>query len=72
MIILDILITIAELILLLFVTMTLILTARNNKFQKLWDKEKADILRIEPAITRAELCERYVMFCKRNDCKVEF
>lgn len=72
MIILDILITIAEFVLLLFVTITLILIARNNKFQKLWVKEKSDMLRIEPAITKAELCERYVMFCKRNDCKVEF
>ena len=42
------------------------------KYQKMWDKEKAMRLRVDPAITKAELCEQYVMFCNRNGCKVEF
>ena len=48
------------------------LALRDRKFQKLWDKEKAMRLRIDPNISRADLCEQYVMFCKRNDCRVEF
>lgn len=50
----------------------LILVLRDRKYQKLWDKEKAMRLRFKPTISRAELCEYYVMFCKRNDCRVNF
>ena len=56
----------------LYVLADLILVVRNNKYQKKWNKEKATRIRIDPNITRAELCEQYVMFCKRNDCKVDF
>ena len=45
---------------------------RVKKFQKLWEKEKAMRLRIDPTIPRERLCEHYVMFCKRNNCKVEY
>ena len=45
---------------------------RNRKYQKLWDKEKLMRIRLNPKISRAELCEFYVMFCKRNNCNVEF
>ena len=61
-----------EILIFLYVLADLILTVRNNKYQKIWNKEKAARIRIDPAITRAELCEQYVMFCKRNECKVEF
>lgn len=56
----------------LYVLVELIMLIRNAKYQKIWEREKALRLRVDPAITRAELCEYYVMFCKRNDCKVEF
>ena len=45
---------------------------RDNKYQKIWNKEKAMRMRVDPAITRAELCEQYVMFRKKNKCNVEF
>ena len=50
----------------------LILIIRNNKYQKKWNETKAKLIKIDPNITRAELCEQYVMFCKRNKCKVDF
>ena len=49
-----------------------ILAIRNHKCQKKWNESKAKLIKIDPAITRAEMCEQYVMFCKRNDCKVDF
>lgn len=58
--------------LLFYVLVELMFTIRNFKYQKKWNAKKALYIRIDPAITRAELCEQYVMFCKRNDCKVEF
>lgn len=72
MIIFDILIWIAEVFIFLYVFADLVCSVRNNKYQKIWNKEKAERLRIDPGITRAELCEQYVMFCKRNDCKVDY
>jgi hypothetical protein len=72
MIIFDILIWIAEIFIFLYVFADLVCSVRNNKYQKIWNKEKAQRLRIDPGITRAELCEQYVMFCKRNDCKVDY
>lgn len=56
----------------LYFLINLIIELRNRKYQKIWNKKKANIIRIDPTITRAELCEQYVMFCKRNGCKVEF
>lgn len=50
----------------------LILSIRNIKYQKKWNEYKAKLIKIDPAITRAELCEQYVMFCERNNCLVEF
>lgn len=55
-----------------FVLTDLIFTIRERKYQKKWNEEKAMRMRIDPAITRAELCEFFVMFCKRNNCKVDF
>ena len=49
-----------------------IFAIRDRKYQKKWNIEKEKRIKIDPAITRAELCEQYVMFCKRNGCKVEF
>jgi hypothetical protein len=45
---------------------------RDKIYQKKWDQEKAMRMRAKPAISRAELCEYYVMFCLRNDCKVKY
>ena len=61
-----------DLFMLLFLVAVLILIVHTARCQKLWNKEKAMRLRIDPAISRAELCEYYVMFCLRNNCKVEF
>lgn len=72
MIIFDILLWVTEIFVFLYVLADLIYSIRNRKYQKKWDKEKAMRVRIDPAITRAELCEQYVMFCKRNGCKVEY
>lgn len=70
--IVDIVVWIAEAFIFLYVFADLICSVRNRKYQKLWNNEKAMRLKIDPAITRAELCEFYVMFCMRNNCKVEF
>ena len=72
MIIFQIIGLILELFVFLYVIIDLVLAARNTKYQKLWRLNKSTLLRIDPAITNAELCEKYVMFCKRNNCKVEF
>lgn len=61
-----------DLFVLTYVLFELIISLRNIKYQKKWYEEKAKRIKIDPAITRAELCEQYVMFCKRNDCKVEY
>ena len=45
---------------------------RNKKYQKLWNKEKAMRTGPNSHISNTELCQQYVMFCKRNDCKVDF
>ncbi len=55
-----------------YVLFDLILSIRDIKYQKKWNKQKAMLVRVDPAITRAELCEQYVMFCKRNNCKVDY
>lgn len=72
MIIFDILIWIAEAFVFLYVFADLFLAVRNNKYQKIWNKKKANFIRIDPAITYPELCAKYVIFCKKNTCKVEF
>lgn len=58
--------------LLVYCIYTLFSLIREARYQKLWNEEKATLLRISPDITRGELCEYFVMFCKRNDCIVEF
>ena len=65
--------SVSILIVLLFnIICTINFLYKNAKYQKMWYEEKAMRKRVNPMITRAELCEQYVMFCKRNDCKVEF
>lgn len=72
MIIFDFIVWVAEVFIFLYVLAELIYLIRSIKYQKQWNKEKAMRLKIDPAISRAELCEQYVMFCKRNGCKVDF
>lgn len=43
-----------------------------GKCQKKWDAVKANRRRIDPNVSNAELCELYVDFCDKYDCKVEF
>ena len=61
-----------ELFILLYVIADLVCVVRDNKYQKVWRLKKSTLIRIDPNITRAELCEEYVMFCLRNKCKVDF
>ena len=61
-----------DLFILLYFIAEIIFSIKYTKYQKKWYITKEKILKVDPAITRAELCEQYVMFCKRNNCKVEF
>lgn len=72
LIVFDILGVLVEIFIFLYVLADLVLTIRDIKYQKKWNETKAKLIKIDPAITRAELCEQYVMFCKRNNCKVEY
>jgi hypothetical protein len=72
MIILDFIFWIIEVMLFLYIFAEFIYSIRNLKYQKKWNERKAKIIKVDPAITRAELCEQYVMFCKKNSCKVDF
>ena len=51
---------------------SLMFAIRDKIYQKEWYKEKAMRIRQNPKISRAELCEYFVMFCLRNSCKVEY
>ena len=64
--------TLLYLIIYVYAIANLVYVIRERKYQKIWNKEKAMRMRIDPAITKAELCEYFVMFCKRNSCKVDF
>ena len=59
-------------LLLLVGLIAVMLIVRTAKYQKLWEKEKAMRKRVNPRISDLELCDYYVMFCKRNNCDVEF
>jgi hypothetical protein len=72
MIILAFLLLILNIFTFLYTIIDIALVARNDRYQKRWDNKKALRIRIDPAITRAELCELYVEFCKKYDCKVEY
>ena len=71
-IILYIFMTVTQIFLLIYFLGGIINYLRIKDYQKLWYKEKLMRLRATPRISNADLCEYYVMFCKRNDCKVEF
>lgn len=68
----DIFLVIVCTALIIFTVSDAIIAIRNLIFQKKWDEEKANIIRIDPAVTAHELCARYVDFCARNKCKVEY
>ena len=68
----NILILIVGILILSYILIAIIYSIRKKKYQKLWNKEKAMRIRIDPNISKGELCDQYVMFCKRNDCNVEF
>ena len=70
--IIEILIVIAGMFIFLYALSEVICFKRNKKYQELWEEEKAMRLSMTPRISRAELCEYYVMFRLRNDCDVEF
>lgn len=72
MIIFKIVSLVVEILIVLYLIIDILLTARNFRYQRLWRLKKSTLVKIDPAITRAELCEQYVMFCKKNNCQVEF
>lgn len=72
MILLEILSVIIQVFAVLYLLADMVSTIRNLRLQKEWDSERDMRLRSNPKISRAELCEYYVMFCKRNCCNVEF
>jgi hypothetical protein len=69
MVLLDVLL---EIVLIVLIVIGLFYQTKSKKHQKMWDKEKANLIRIDPAITRAELCELYVEFCEKNCCWVDY
>ena len=70
--ILEVFMAFVKLFIWFYILLDLISAVKTRKCQKKWNEMKAKFIKIDPAITRAELCEQYVLFCKRNDCKVEF
>ena len=59
-------------IIFVWVVCDVILFIRTKRYQKRWNKEKKILEKSIPKPSKADLCEQYVMFCLRNDCKVEF
>ena len=72
MIIVKIIGFIIEFFIMFYIVIDIMMSIRNQKYQKLWRLKKSSLVTIDPAITHAELCEQYVMFCKKNSCFVEF
>jgi hypothetical protein len=68
--------TILETLVCLFVVVYLvlrfILALEEHRCQKKWFATKVNRIKIDPNVTRAELCELYVDFCRKNNCKVDF
>lgn len=61
-----------EFLLWFFIVMGFFVTIRDAKYQKKWRLKKRTLVSMNPAISRAELCEKYVTFCIQNHCKVDF
>ena len=55
-----------------YVAADLLVAVRNNKYQRLWNIEKVNLIRTEANLTYPELYERYVNFCRKNECQVRF
>lgn len=72
MIVIKILGLTMELFLVFYIVLDIMVSIRNQKYQKLWRLKKSSLVTIDPAITHAELCEQYVLFCRRNGVKVDF
>lgn len=72
MIIVDILTVIAQVFICLLIFAEILCEIRTRKYQKIWNEKKTFYLKVKPSMSNAELCEQYVMFCKRNECKVDF
>ena len=61
-----------EAFILVYAIVNLVLIIRNKRYQRVWKLKKTTLMRVDPAITKAKLCEHYVMFCNKNKCKVKF
>lgn len=55
-----------------YISLSFILALKERHYQKKWFATKVNRIKIDPNVTRAELCELYVDFCRKNNCKVEF
>ncbi len=71
-IIFDVLCVFVEIFMFFYVLFDLVLSIRNRKYQKKWNETKAKLIKFDPMITRAELCEQYVMFRNKYSCNVEY
>ena len=72
MIVLAIIRIMAELVIFLYLLNNALEARRNKRFQEMWFKKKALLMKVDPVITKAELCEYYVKFREKNDCEVDF
>ena len=72
MIILKVVSIILNVVIGLYLIGSFLVELQDVKYQKEWNKEKAMRVKLKPNISRADLCEYYIMFCKRNNCKVDF
>ena len=68
----EILLVIACVLLVVTSIYEAITAIRNLVYQKKWDDEKEQFICDDPAITAAELCAKYIDFCARNHCFVEY
>ena len=70
--ILQVLAIIMNVVIGLYLIGSFLVDMQDMKYQKKWYEEKEMRIKLKPNISRAELCEYYIMFCKRNNCKVDF
>ena len=72
MIILKVLAITINVVIGLYLIGRILVDLQDMRCQKEWDKEKALRVKLKPNISKAELCEYYIMFCKRNNCRVDY
>lgn len=71
-IIFDFIGVLLEIFVYFYVAADLLVAVRNNKYQRLWNIEKVELIRNNAVASYPEMCEKYVNFCKKNECQVRF